>query len=167
MHAISDKDNGFAVFDKIDALRTDYLRELTALAKIFITISTAMLGLTLAPLAPNLFMKVGAQWLVMTWAALVATALLGFIQVFFFSSRFKARADYLWTSQLTDLLARIQGSDKKLDEFLQKSDRYRRRYDRQHTLCVILLLSQGIALLTAFSFLAIFMWTNFKARGLS
>jgi hypothetical protein len=167
MYATPDKDDGFAVFDKIDALRTDYLRELTALAKIFITISTAMLGLTLSPLAPGLFMKVGAKWLVMTWVALAATAIFGFIQVFFFSSRFKAKADYLWTSQLVDLLVRIQGSDNKLDDFLQKSDRHKRRYDHQYKLCVILLVVQGFAFLSAFSFLAIFMWTNFKARGLS
>lgn len=167
MCATPDKNDGFAVFERIEALRTDYLRELTALAKIFITISTAVLGLTLAPLAPNLFMRVGFRWLVMTWAALAATAILGFIQVFFFSSRFKAKADYLWTSQSIDLLMRIQGSDKKVNEFLRKADHYRQRYERQSKICVMLLLMQGVALLAAFSFLAVFMWMNFKARGLS
>jgi len=163
MDPAPNKDDGFAVFDKIDALRTEYLRELTALAKIFITISTAMLGLTLAPLASNLFVRIAARWLLPTWIALATTAVLGFIQVFFFSNRFEAKADYLWTSQLVNLLVRIHGSDQKLDEFLRKSDSHMRRYERQYKLCVILLVVQGFALLSAFTFLAVFMWTNFKA----
>jgi len=43
---------GFPEFERIDVLRTEYLRELSGLAKVFITIATATLALTLAPLAP-------------------------------------------------------------------------------------------------------------------
>ncbi len=141
----------FAVHDEIDRLRTDHLRELTGLAKIFVTISSAMLGLTLAPLAPNVFAKVGLGWLVATWIALGTTATLGFVQIFFFSARFKARADYLWASHLTDVVVQTHGSDEKIDEFSNRADRYNRRYERQYKACTALILAQGLVLLTAFA----------------
>jgi hypothetical protein len=53
------KYNDFTVYDEIEVLRTDYLRELSSLSRIFVTISSAMLGLMLTPLAPDVFNKVG------------------------------------------------------------------------------------------------------------
>lgn len=114
------KDNSFAIYDRVDALRTDYVRELSGLSKIFIAISSAMLGLTLAPLAPDLFTKVGVRWLVWTWIALAITAALGFVQVFFFSSRFKAKADYLWTSHLRMSCCNLTGPRKRSRSFQAK-----------------------------------------------
>lgn len=155
----------FTIHDKIDALRTDYVRELTGLSKIFITISSAMLGLTLAPFVPDFFFKGGTRWLVCTWIALALTAALGFIQVFFFSSRFKAKADYLWTCQLTDVVLELRGSDEEIEKFSDKADRYKQRYDRQYKLCVAFVVAQGVTLFAAFGFLATFIWMNFKAKG--
>lgn len=159
------RDDVFEVHDKIDGLRTEHLRELTSLAKIFITISSAMLGLTLAPLAPDVFAKTGLRWLVSTWIALGSTATLGFVQVFFFSARFKVRADYLWACLLTDSVVQAGGPDEKIDEFSNRADKYKRRYERQYRICAALILAQGIALLLAFGFLAVFIWLNFKATG--
>jgi hypothetical protein len=159
------KGDSVVIHDEIDALRTDYLRELSSLSKIFITISSAMLGLTLAPVAPDLSTKVGVIWLVLTWTALAVTAVLGFVQIFFFSSRFKAKADYLWTSHLTDVVLQFGGSDERVEEFSGKADRYKERYDRQYKLCVAFLFMQGVALFTAFGFLATFIWVNLRAKG--
>lgn len=159
------KDEFYETHDRIDALRTDHLRELSGLAKVFVTISSAMLGLTLAPLAPDVFAKTGLRWLVATWISLATTATLGFVQLFLFSARFKARADYLWQCLLTDVVVQTGGSDEKLDEFSNQADKYKRRYDRQHRACTVLILAQGVALLLAFSFLAGFIWLNFKAQS--
>ena len=156
----------FEAFDKIDGLRTDYIRELSGLSKIFVTISTALLGLTLAPLAPDLFTKVGLKWLMATWIVLAITATLGFMQIFFFASRFKARADYLWACTMTDVVVQTHGSDEKLDEFLNQGDRFKRRYDLQFKISVALIVGEAVALLTAFGLLARFMWLNFAAKGL-
>ncbi|MBI2089325.1 MAG: hypothetical protein HYT78_11365 [Deltaproteobacteria bacterium] len=158
------KDDRFEVYDKIDGLRTDYVRELSSLSKIFITISSALLGLTLAPLAPDLFAKIGLTWLVLTWIALAITATLGFVQVFVFSSRFKTRADYLWACHLTDVVVQVDGSNEKIDEFWNKADRFKRRYDRQYRICAALVVAQGLALLVAFGLLATFIWVNFKSK---
>jgi hypothetical protein len=90
------------------------------------------------------------------------SAALGFIQIFFFSSRFKARADYLRASHLTDVSVQLDATDEKIEEFSQKADRQKQRYDRQFRLCVAFLLGQAIVLFSAFSSLAVFMWMNFK-----
>lgn|SRR5262245_33551871 len=156
----------FEAFEQVDGLRTDYIRELSGLSKIFVTISTALLGLTLAPLAPDLFTKVGLKWLMATWIALAITATFGFMQIFFFAARFKARADYLWASTMTDVVLQSHGSDQKLDEFMNQSDRFKRRYDRQFRISVALIVGQAVGLLTAFGLLARFMWLNFEAKGL-
>lgn len=161
------KDSWLEIHDRVDALRTDYLRELTGLAKIFITISSAMLGLTLVPFSPpDLLIKTALSWLIFTWITLIATSVLGFMQIFFFSGRFKVKADYLWKSHLTDVVLHFGGSDEKVEEFSDKADGYKRCYDRQYWLCIVLLLVQFFLLLISFGCLAIFIWLNYKAKGL-
>jgi hypothetical protein len=158
------REGGYEVFDKINELRTDYLRELSGLAKIFITISNAMLGLTLAPFGSNVFAKLGLSWLFFTWFALALTAIAGFLQIVFFSGRLKMQADLLWVDHLTETVVQLGGSDEKIDKLWNQGDHVKRRYDCQYKLCVALIVFQGVAPSLAFVFLAIFMWSNFKAK---
>lgn len=158
------KNDEFSVYDKIDTLRTDYLRELSSLSRIFVTISSAILGLTLAPLAPDIFPRTGLTWLVCTWVSLAVTTALGLTQIFFFSSRFKVQADYLWASHLTDAVVQFDGTDEKIEEFSKKADRHKKLYDRQYKICVALFVGQTIALFVAFACLAVFMWMNFEQQ---
>ena len=55
---MAQREESTSVFDEIERLRAEYLRELTGLSKIFIAISTAMLGLLLSPFGINLSAKV-------------------------------------------------------------------------------------------------------------
>jgi hypothetical protein len=151
-------------FERIDVLRTEYLRELSGLAKVFITIATATLALTLAPLAPNLVAKTGIKWLVATWIALATTAVLGLVQIFFFSSSFDLRGDYLFSSLVVDTAARHGVPDEKLENLMQRADRPRVKYEKRRRWCLKFIVLQFLALLLAYGCLAVFMWDNLRVR---
>jgi len=157
------KDMPFQEFERIDALRTDYLRELSGLSKVFITIASATLALTLAPFARDLLAGVCLMWLVATWLGLAATVALGLTQIFFFSSSFNARAKYLFASHLVDVVVRYEPGDK-LEEFMAKVDASKQKYEQQCKWCVRLIVAQSFALLIAYVCLAVFMWISLKVR---
>jgi hypothetical protein len=157
------KDNFFDIYDRIENQRTVYLRELGGLSKIFITISSALLGLTLAPLGPNAFTRTGISWLVLTWITLGFSSALGFLHIFFFAVRFKSQAERLRASQLADVSFRLNGPEQRAEELSEQSNRYQRRFERQSKLCVASLVAQALALFTSFGFLAEFVCINLKS----
>ena len=152
-------------FDEIEQLRTDYLRELAGLSKVFIAISTAVLGLILSPFGIELSKYAGMPLLFSTWFVLVSVAILGFFQVFLFSTRFKSRADYVWTSHIVDTIVQLKGSDQKLDEFLAKSDSHKESSERKYHACLALVITEGILLLFAFGLLAMCLLRTITIQG--
>jgi len=59
-----------------------------------IALSSGALTLLLSPSGITPSIRAGKHVTVFAWSLLAAAAVLGFIQVFLFSSRFKSRADY-------------------------------------------------------------------------
>jgi hypothetical protein len=147
-------DKEAALFDEVEGLRTDYLRELTALSKMLIALSAGALGLLLSPSGVEVSARAGARAIVAVWVLLSGTGALGFIQVFTFSSRFKSRADYLWACHLVDTLVALRASDEQLNRLLAKSDQHKNWHHRKYRICVLLVLAQGICLVAAFGLLA-------------
>ena len=145
------------VFDEIESLRTEYLRELTALSKVLIAISSAALGLFLSPFGIELSLKVGLRSSVVAWVGLGGIVALGFLQIFMFSSRFRSKAEYLWASHIADTIVQLKGPEVKLNEFLAKSDQHRAWYERKYFICVALVVAQGVVLLAVFVVLALAM----------
>jgi hypothetical protein len=152
-------------FDNVEQLRTDYLRELTALSKMLIALSSGALSLLLSPSGISLSIKAGSRVTVVVWTLLCGGAALGFIQVFLFSSRFKSHADYLWGSLLIDTrvtvrkviedLGRSPGPGLASDEdFLEQADKHKRSHHRKYIMCRWLILAQALSLLAAFVLLA-------------
>jgi hypothetical protein len=142
------------VFDDVERLRTDYLRELTALSKMLIALSSGALTLLLSPSGIALSIRAGNRVTVIVWILLSGAAVFGFIQVFSFSSRFKSRADYLWACHMVDTLVALQASDEHLSKFLAKSDKHNHGHQRKFIVCVLFILAQGLFLLAAFGLLA-------------
>jgi hypothetical protein len=140
--------------DEVERLRTDYLRELTALSKMLIALSSGALTLLLSPAGIALSIRAGNHVTVFVWSLLAAAAVLGFVEVFLFSSRFKSRADYLWACHLVDTLVGLRVSDEHLNKFLAQSDKHKKSHQQKYIACVLLILAQGTFLLAAFGFLA-------------
>ena len=143
-------------YEKIETYHNKYLDELTALSKIFITLSVAILGLTLSVLVPALKEKVAPNWFVVTWMLLVITAILGFAEIYSFSRRFKAKAEYLHGCMMSDVILEFKGSDETLKEFLSKSDQAKKNFDLTYNWCVGLVAGQAASLLLAFLCLSVF-----------
>ena len=156
----------FPEFDRIDALRTDHIRELSGLSKVFITIASATLALTLAPLAPNLLPKTDLGLLVFIWITLAATVLLGLIQILVFSISFKMGADYLFASVVTDSVARLGVPDTKLGEAMAMAQRCKSSFEECHKWCFRLVVMECVCLFIAYGLLGVFMWGNLKGVGL-
>lgn len=148
-------------YEEIETYQSAYLGELNALSKIFITLSFAMLGLTLSVLVPSLEKKVAINWFSATWFLLVVTAMLGFFEIYSFSRRFKARAEYLHGFMMTDVILQLKGSDEKLDEFLSKSDQAQIISDLTYKWCVGLVAGQAIFMFLAFLCFSVFIYKNF------
>lgn len=148
-------------YEEIETYQSEYLGELNALSKIFITLSIAMLGLTLSVLIPSLKEKVATIWFSATWFLLVVTAMLGFFEIYSFSRRFKAKAEYLHGCMMTDVILQLKGSDEKLDEFLSKSDQAKRNSDLTYKWCVLLVAAQAISMFLAFLCFSVFIYENF------
>ena len=157
----TEKKDPFSVYDKVEELRTEYLRELSSLAKIFISLAIAIVGLTMSQAGPDLSGKAGVKWLVGAWVTLVLCAISGFLEIYFFSSRFKLRADYLYASHLVDLVVQLLGSDEKLREFDAESRLYKKQHDRRYYWCVGLTTVQAVLLLTGLILFALYMYANF------
>lgn len=103
--------------------------------------------------------------MLVVWLLLFAGAVLGFIQLFTFSTRFKSRADYVWASHLVDTLVALRASDDQLNEFLSKSDQHKSWYDRKYKICLALVVGQAVCLFAAFAVLGVSMY-RFLASGL-
>ncbi|HVP54077.1 MAG TPA: hypothetical protein VMU45_03705 [Candidatus Eisenbacteria bacterium] len=159
------KDEPFPEFERIDALHTDYIRELSGLSKVCITIASATLALTLAPLAPSLLPKTGLGLLVFIWIALAATVLLGLVQILVFSISFKMGADYLFASVVTDSVFRLGAPDKKLDEAMATAHRCKSRFEECHRWSLRLVVLEFAGLFTAYVLLALFVLANLAAAG--
>lgn len=145
---------------RIEDLQTDYLREITSLSKIFITLSIAILGLSMSQSSPGLSNKIGLIWIVSTWISLILSAMFGFLEIFFFSRRFKKNADYIQSSLLVDMIVRIDNSEKKLTEFIGKSEHEKQKFARHYKLCNVFVVCQAVLLLIAFVFWGIFINKN-------
>lgn len=150
-----------STYEEIETYQSEYLRELNALSKIFITLSIAMLGLTLSVLIPSLKEKVATNWFSATWLFLVITAMLGFLEIYSFSRRFKARAEYLHGCMMTDVILQLKSSDEKLDEFLSKSDQAKRISELTYKWCVGLVAGQAISMFLGFLCFSVFIYKNF------
>lgn len=148
-------------YDEIEELQNEYLRELNRLTKIFISLSIAILGLTLSIFGPKLNQQVALYWIASSWLFLLTTAPIGFVQIYFFSRRFKSKAEYLHGCMMSDVIVQSDGSDEKLDEFLYQSDKAKKKFDRSYKWCVCLVLAQGMLLLFSFVFFGFFIYVNF------
>jgi len=145
---------------RIEDLETEYLKEITSLSKIFITLSIAILGLSMSQSSLDFSKKVGLVWIMSTWICLILSAILGFIGIFFFSRRIKKKADYIQNSMIVDIVMSqqklIANFENKLDEFLGKSEADKKKFDRQYRLCVVSVSFQALLLLFAFILFGIF-----------
>lgn len=153
-----------ADFNKIEDLETDYLSEITSLSKIFISLAIAILGLSMSQSIPDLSKKTGLLWLISTWICLILSAIFGFIEIFFFSRRFKKKADYIQNSLLVAVSKSVSfpNSEAKLKEFLTKSNREKEKFDRHYGLCSIFIACQAILLLIAFILFGTFIYKNIR-----
>lgn len=148
-------------YAEIETYQNKYLDELNALSKIFITLSVAILGLTLSVLVPALKEKVAPNWFVGTWILLLITAIIGFAEIYSFSRRFKDKAEYLHGCMMSDVIVELKGSDEKLNEFLFKSDQAKKNFDLAYNWCVGLVAAQAASLFLAFLCLSVFVYKNF------
>lgn len=144
--------------EKIELLETDYLREISSLSKIFITLSIAMLGLSMSKANPYILKSIGNSWIILTWLSLVLSFFAGFLEVFFFSRRFKKKAEYIRSSLLVDIIVRVDESQKKLQEFIIESVRDKESFDSHFKWCIFAISFQAFLLLLAFIFFGIFIW---------
>ena len=138
--------------ERIENLETDYLREISSLSKIFITLSIAMLGLSMSKANPGISKSTGNIWIISTWLTLVISAFFGFMEIFFFSRRFKKKADYIQSSLLVDVILHIDQSKAKLQEFFGKSHNDKESIDRHYKWCIFSIIFQTIFLLISFHF---------------
>jgi hypothetical protein len=152
-------------YTEIEGLQNEYLRQLDGLSKIFISLSTAILGLTLSLIGLKLRQYQGIPLIIATWISLLMTALGGFIQVYSFSKRFRHKADYLHACLLTDTVLETKGSDEKLDEFIWKTHQADEQFRKNYYWCTGSVLAQGIFLLLSFIFFGLFIWANFAAKS--
>ncbi len=144
--------------EKIELLETAYLSEISSLSKIFITLSIAMLGLSMSKANPYILKSIGNIWIILTWLSLVLSAFSGFMEVFFFSRRFIKKAEYIQSSLLVDVILHVDQSKEKLQEFIGKSNIDKESFDRQYKWCIFSIACQAILLLLAFIFFSIFIW---------
>ena len=152
-------------YAQIEGLQNEYLRQLDGLSKIFISLSTAILGLTLSLIGLKLRQHQGIPWIIATWISLLMTALCGFLQVYSFSKRFRHKAEYLHACLLTDTVLQTKGSDDKLDEFIWNTHQADDHFRRSYYWCAGSVLAQGIFLLLSFIFFGLFIWVNFAAKS--
>ena len=152
-------------YSEIEGLRNNYLRESNGLSKIFISLSIAILGLTLSLIGPKLNQQHALHWIVATWLSLVTIAIIGFLQIYAFSKRFLSKAEYLHALMIADNIVETKGSQEKLDEFLWKSDEAERKFERSYNWCIRLVLVQGALQLLSFIFFGLFLWINFGIKS--
>jgi len=143
-----------SVFDRIEDLRTEYLRELTGLSKVIIALSAAVLGLLLSPFGIYLSSKAGPRLIIGAWLILAVAAALGFAQMLTFSRRFRSAAEYRWASHIVDTVVQLKGDDKTLNEFLAKSDKHKLSHDRTYRVCFWLNVGEFVCLFIGFGQLA-------------
>lgn len=164
-----DKDkssNSFSIsYAEIEGMQNEFLRQMDSLSKIFISLSAAILGLTLSLIGLKLHQQQGIPWIVATWISLLMTTFVGFFQVYSLSNRFRHKAEYLKASLLTDTILKLKGSDEKLNEFISKSHQANTRFRRSYYWCAGSVLMQGICLLLSFLFFGVFIWVNFVAKS--
>jgi len=151
-------------YAEIEGFQNEYLHQLDGLSKIFISLSTAILGLTLSLIGLKLRQQQGIPWIIATWISLLMTALCGFFQVYSFSKRFRHKAEYLHACLITDAVLHTKGSDEKLDEFIWQSHQADKHFQRSYKWCTGSVLAQGIFLLLSFIFFGFFIWVNFAAK---
>lgn len=147
--------------DEVEKYQNYYLRELNALSKIFITLSVAILGLTLSVLGPVLSQKIAGNWFLYTWFLLLLTAILGFFEIYSFSKRFRAKAEYLHGCMMADAIIELKGSDEKLEDFLNKVHNANDVFDRSYNWCVRIVAFQAFTLLGGIICLSTFVYKNF------
>lgn len=162
------KDTLTSTYTEIERLENEYLARLDGLSKIFISLSAAILGLTLSLIGLKLRQQQGIPWILATWISLLITAVCGFLQVYSFSRRFREKANYLHACLMSDAVldleaasGKLQDPNKKLDEFLQKSHQADERFKKAYKWCVRSVLAQVIFLLLSFVLFAVFIWVNF------
>ena len=146
---------------KVDQLTTEYLREITSLSKIFITLSIAFLGLTMNYTYLHLPKIAGYEWIICSWLILVCSSIFGFLEIFFFSRRFKKEAEYIDSCLLVDVVARCDKD--KLNDFIDISQKTKRQYGRHYIYCISLVSSQALFLFLAFFLFGMFLWNNFHS----
>ena len=152
-------------YAEIERMQNEYLRQLDGLSKIFISLSAAILALTLSLIGLKLRQQHGVSWMVLTWISLLMTSFVGFFQIYALSSRFRNKAEYLHACLLTDALLHLKGSDEKLDEFILKTHQADKRFKRSYYWCAGSVLVQGIFLFLSFLFFGMFLWVNFAAKS--
>lgn len=157
----TEKKDPFWVYDKVEELHTECLREMGSLAKIFISLAIAIAGLSMTQAGPNLSGRMGVRWLVASWVALVACAVSGFLEIYFFSSRFRLGADYLYASHLVDVIVQLDASDEKLRKFDAEARLSKKRHDRRYYWCVGLTAVQAVLLVMGLVLFAVYMYANF------
>ena len=122
-------------YSEIEEFQNKYLHELNGLSKIFISLSIAILGISLSLIGPRLDQQRALPWIVATWISLLVTAIIGFLQIYLFSRRFSFKADYLHACMISDIIVQTNGSDDKLEQFISKSDKAKRKFKRGNTWC--------------------------------
>jgi hypothetical protein len=99
-----------------------------------------------------------------TWISLATTAVLGLVQIFFFSSSFDLKGDYLFASLVVDTALLRDVPDERLEDLIKQAERPRLKYEKRRTWCLRFIVFQFLTLLAAYGFLATFMWDNLMVR---
>jgi hypothetical protein len=147
-------------YSEIEELQNNCLREWNGLSKVFISLSIAFLVLTLSLIGPRLSQQHALHWIVAMWFSLVTIAIIGFLQIYMFSKRFRPKAEHLHACMIADVIVQTKGSEKKLNEFLLKSDEADGQFKRSYKWCVGIVLAQGIIQVLSFIFFGLFVRMN-------
>ncbi len=147
--------------DDIESYHDDYLKELTSLSKIFITLSIAIMGFTLSFIGPGLREKIAICWITYAWLFMGLTMLFGFLLVYFYSKIFKAKADYLHESLMFDVAESFKSSQEKRDQIRKSGNEAYKKYERFRKWVVGLIAAQAVSIFLSLIFLAIFIYKNF------
>ena len=147
--------------DVVDSYHDDYLKELTSISKIFITLSIAIIAFTLSFIGPDLRERIAINWIIWAWLFLWLTLLLGFLSLYLYSKIFKAKSDYLHESLMFEVAERFESSKEYMDLFRKSGNEAYQKYERFRKWVGGLIIAQAVSLSLSLFFLTIFIYKNF------
>ena len=147
--------------DVVESYHDNYLKELTSISKISITLSIAIIGFTLSFIGPDLRERIAINWIIWAWLFLWLTMLLGFLSISFYSKIFKTKSDYLHESLMFEAAERFESSQEDRDQIRQSGNEAYKKYERFRIWVGRMIIAQAVSLSLSLFFLTIFIYKNF------